>query len=128
MQKSGAQSFPLLPTFTQDEKRRATLPRSDDAMLSNRAVAKAAKIFVVAMFCVFTYVLAALVMPCLSDYTIMVITRGGVIAGKAAHYCEKGLTRDFLSGMLSMLRVRCSSCFPRPCVTLSRQVASWISS
>lgn len=93
--------------FAADEKRRQNLQADDNsALLENKNVAKAAKTFGLSMLVVLAYVVTALAIPALSDYTMVVmavvITLGGIIAGKVSGYKEKGMAKDFLSGMLSM--------------------------
>lgn len=93
--------------FAADEKRRQNLQADDNsALLKNKNVAKAAKTFGLSMLVVLAYVVTALAIPVLSDYTMVVmavvITLGGIIAGKVSGYKEKGMAKDFLSGMLSM--------------------------
>lgn len=94
-------------TFAQDEARRKTLPPSDDdEILANRAVKKAAAVFLAALGCVFCYVLLALTIPGLSDYTMVVMALalpcGALIAGVVSQYNPKGIWKDFGSGLLSM--------------------------
>lgn len=93
--------------FSADEKRRQNLQTEDNtALLENKNVSKAAKTFGISMLVVLAYVVTALAIPSLSDYTMVVmavvITLGGIIAGKVSQYKEKGMAKDFLSGMLSM--------------------------
>lgn len=95
------------PVFADDEKRRQTLQAADDtALLENASVARAAKAFGISLLLIFAYVVAALAVPALSDYTMvvmaLVITAGGLIAGKISRYKPRGMAKDFASGMLSM--------------------------
>lgn len=94
-------------TFAQDEARRSTLTASgDDEILANKAVGRAALAFVIALGCVFGYVLLALTIPGLSDYTMVVMALalpcGALIAGGISRYNPKGMWKDFGSGVLSM--------------------------
>lgn len=93
--------------FADDEKKRQNLQAEDNsALLENKNISKAAKAFGFSMLAVLAYVVTALAVPSLSDYTMVVmaivITLGGIIAGKVSKYKEKGMGKDFLSGMLSM--------------------------
>ena len=94
-------------TFAQDEARRSTLTASgNDEILANKAVGRAALAFVIALGCVFGYVLLALTIPGLSDYTMVVMALalpcGALIAGGISRYNPKGMWKDFGSGVLSM--------------------------
>lgn len=94
-------------TFAQDEARRSTLTASgDDEILANKAVGRAALAFVIALGCVFGYVLLALTIPGLSDYTMVVMALalpcGALIAGGISRYNPRGIWKDFGSGVLSM--------------------------
>ena len=94
-------------TFAQDEARRSTLTASgNDEILANKAVGRAALAFVIALGCVFGYVLLALTIPGLSDYTMVVMALalpcGALIAGGISRSNPKGLWKDFGSGVLSM--------------------------
>lgn len=94
-------------TFAQDEARRSTLTASgNDEILANKAVGRAALAFVIALGCVFGYVLLALTIPGLSDYTMVVMALalpcGALIAGGISRYNPKGIWKDFGSGVLSM--------------------------
>ncbi|MGN1249683.1 MAG: YfcC family protein [Candidatus Spyradocola sp.] len=94
-------------TFAQDEARRSTLTASgDDEILANKAVGKAALAFVIALGCVFGYVLLALTIPGLSDYTMVVMALalpcGALIAGGISRYNPRGMWKDFGAGLLSM--------------------------
>ena len=94
-------------TFAQDEARRSTLTASgNDEILANKAVGRAALAFVIALCCVFGYVLLALTIPGLSDYTMVVMALalpcGALIAGGISRYNPKGMWKDFGSGVLSM--------------------------
>ena len=94
-------------TFSQDEARRSTLTASgNDEILTNKAVGKAALAFVIALGCVFGYVLLALTIPGLSDYTMVVMALalpcGALIAGGISRYNPKGMWKDFGAGLLSM--------------------------
>ena len=94
-------------TFAQDEARRSTLTASgNDEILANKAVGRAALAFVIALGCVFGYVLLALTIPGLSDYTMVVMALalpcGALIAGGISRYNPRGMWKDFGSGALSM--------------------------
>ena len=94
-------------TFAQDEARRSTLTASgNDEILATQAVGRAALAFVIALGCVFGYVLLALTIPGLSDYTMVVMALalpcGALIAGGISRYNPKGMWKDFGSGVLSM--------------------------
>lgn len=94
-------------TFAQDEARRSTLTASgDDEILANKAVGRAALAFVIALGCVFGYVLLALTIPGLSDYTMVVMALalpcGALIAGGISRYNPRGMWKDFGAGLLSM--------------------------
>lgn len=94
-------------TFAQDEARRSTLTASgNDEILANKAVGRAALAFVIALGCVFGYVLLALTIPGLSDYTMVVMALalpcGALIAGGISRYNPRGMWKDFGSGVLSM--------------------------
>ena len=94
-------------TFAQDEARRSTLTASgNDEILANKAVGRAALVFVIALGCVFGYVLLALTIPGLSDYTMVVMALalpcGALIAGGISRYNPRGMWKDFGSGVLSM--------------------------
>ncbi len=93
--------------FSSDEEKRKNLQTEDNtALLQNKNISKAAKTFGISMLVVLVYVVTALAVPALSDYTMVVmavvITLGGILAGKISEYKEKGMGKDFLSGMLSM--------------------------
>ena len=95
------------PTFANDEARRATLTVSaEDELAGNAKVWRAVKVFGASIALLFAYVFTALMVPALSDYTMVVmavlLTAGGLIAGKVSGYTKKGMMKDFLSGMLSM--------------------------
>lgn len=94
-------------TFAQDEARRSTLTASgNDEILANKAVGRAALAFVIALGCVFGYVLLALTIPGLSDYTMVVMALalpcGALIAGGISRYNPREIWKDFGSGVLSM--------------------------
>ena len=98
----------LSPTFAADEVRRQNLtPDGDKALLTGTRVLHAVKVFGAAVALLFLYVFTALLIPALTDYTMVVmavlLTAGGLIAGKVSGYTEKGMFKDFLSGMVSML-------------------------
>lgn len=95
------------PTFATDELRRATLTVSgDDRFSDNKKLWGAVKVFGTSIALLFAYVFTALAVQALSDYTMVVmavlLTAGGLIAGKVSGYTQKGMLKDFLSGMLSM--------------------------
>ena len=98
----------LSPTFANDELRRQNLTVGDDDELAgNPGVLRAVKVFGCAIALLFAYVFTALLVPALTDYTMVVmavlLTAGGLIAGKVSGYTKKGMFKDFLSGMVSML-------------------------
>ncbi len=93
--------------FSSDEERRENLKAEDNtALLENKNIANAAKAFGISMLLVLAYVVTALAVPSLSDYTMVVmavvITFGGIVAGRISKYKSRGMWKDFLSGMLSM--------------------------
>lgn len=93
--------------YSVDLEKRKNLQETDNtALLGNKNISKAAKTFGLSMLLVVAYVITALFVPALSDYTMVVmavvITLGGILAGNVSKYKEKGMGKDFLGGMLSM--------------------------
>ena len=94
-------------TYSSDLEKRKNLQSEDNSgIIENKNISGAAKAFGISMLVVIAYVVTALAVPGLSDYTMVVmavvITAGGILAGKISKYKEKGMGKDFLSGMLSM--------------------------
>ncbi len=103
VEKNPEKSF----TFTGDEEKRKNLQAEDNSiLLQNKNVSRAAVTFGLSMVLILCYVVTALAVPALSDYTMVVmavvITLAGIIAGRISKYKEEGMAKDFLSGMLSM--------------------------
>lgn len=82
-----------------------------DGTLNNAALKKATSVFIGAFGLIFLYILVSLILlyggnGVLTDYTmpvmVILLTAGGLLAGKASKYTEKGLFRDFGKGMLAM--------------------------
>lgn len=95
------------PTFANDELRRASLiDAAQEELAGSRKVWRAVMVFGLSVALLLAYVFTALMVPSLSDYTMVVmallLTAGGLAAGKVSGYTEKGMLKDFLSGMLSM--------------------------
>lgn len=76
-------------------------------------VRRASWAFIGAFILIFVYIFLSLTVKLpedlgiqLSDLTMIVmiilLTAGGLVAGKLSKYCEKGMLRDFVSGMLSI--------------------------
>lgn len=95
------------PTFASDELRRPTLAADHGAPHTySAAVRRAVKVFALSIALLFVFVFTALFLPALSDYTMVVmallLTAGGLAAGKVSGYAQKGLLKDFFSGVMSM--------------------------
>lgn len=82
-----------------------------DGTLENIALKKAAMVFIGAFGLIFLYIAVSLVLlyngnGTLTDYTMpvmaVVLTTGGLLAGKVSKYAKKGLFKDFGKGMLAM--------------------------
>lgn len=73
----------------------------------DKHVRRAAVAFMAVIAVIFAYVLTALTVPGMSDYSMPVmavaLSAGGIIAGKLSHKFEKGVVRDFLRGILNIL-------------------------
>jgi len=84
---------------------------TEDGTLENSALKKATFIFIGAFGLIFLYILVSLILmyrgnDALTDYTmpvmVVLLTAGGLVAGKRSQYAQKGLFRDFGKGMLAM--------------------------
>ncbi|HNX13767.1 MAG TPA: AbgT family transporter [Oscillospiraceae bacterium] len=84
---------------------------AQDGTLNNDALKKASFVFLGAFGLIFLYISVSLVLlyggnGALTDYTmpmmVVLLTAGGLLAGKVSKYTKKELLRDFGKGMLAM--------------------------
>ncbi len=83
----------------------------NDGTTENRGLKKAMWVFIGAFGLIFLYITISLILlyngnGTLTDYTmpvmVVLLTAGGLVAGKVSKYAEKGLFKDFGKGMLAM--------------------------